>query len=196
LRKANTTFVNLRSTLDDVDILVNESKENTKQLAQFFGELRPLVRDARPTIADLRTLIRRPGTNNDLIELLDKQPRLASMTSVMFPRAIRTLDRAQPVVEYARGYTPDLAGWLSKFGVVAGFYDGNGHYARVMPVFAPTEYDPETNTLSSHPPSERLEGFESGNLNRCPGGAVQPSPDGSSPWAFMGCDTSTTPPGP
>lgn len=196
LRKANTTFVNLRSTLDDVDILVNESKENTKELEPFFRALRPLARDARPTVADLRTLIRRPGSNNDLIELLEKQPRLASMTSVVFPRAVRTLERAQPVVEYARGYTPDLAGWLTKFGVVAAYYDGNGHYARVTPAFAPTEFDAATNTLTSHPPAERLEDFEFDNFNRCPGGAVQPAPDGSSPWAFRGCDTSTVPPGP
>ena len=51
LRKANTTFVNLRSTLDDLDTLVNASKPATKQLAPFFEQLRPLVADARPTIA-------------------------------------------------------------------------------------------------------------------------------------------------
>ncbi|HSD80093.1 MAG TPA: MlaD family protein, partial [Solirubrobacteraceae bacterium] len=32
LRKANTTFVNLRSTLDDLDVLVDESKPATKDL--------------------------------------------------------------------------------------------------------------------------------------------------------------------
>ena len=50
LRKANTTFVNLRSTLDDLDVLVNESKPATRELAPFFRRLRPLVRDAiRPS---------------------------------------------------------------------------------------------------------------------------------------------------
>ena len=33
LRKANTTFVNLRSTLDDLQLLVDESKPATKDLA-------------------------------------------------------------------------------------------------------------------------------------------------------------------
>ena len=46
LRKANTTFVNLRATLDDLDVLVAESKPATKDLAPFFRALRPLVRDA------------------------------------------------------------------------------------------------------------------------------------------------------
>ena len=53
LRRANTTFVNLRATLDDLDVLVAESKPATKDLAPFLRELRPLVRDARPTIRDL-----------------------------------------------------------------------------------------------------------------------------------------------
>ena len=36
LRKANTTFVNLRATLDDLELLVDESKPATKELAPFF----------------------------------------------------------------------------------------------------------------------------------------------------------------
>jgi phospholipid/cholesterol/gamma-HCH transport system substrate-binding protein len=194
-RKANTTFVNLRSTLDDLDLLVNESKPATKRLAPFFRELRPLVADLRPTIADLRELIRQPGANNDLIELTAKQPRLAQLTASVFPRAIRALDRAQPVISYGRLYTPDLAGWFTKFGQVAGYYDANGHYARVMPVFSPARSG-AGNTLEFLPPQNRTEGFERGILRHCPGGAVQPPPDGSAPIAAEGCDPDDTPPGP
>jgi phospholipid/cholesterol/gamma-HCH transport system substrate-binding protein len=198
LRKANTTFVNLRATLDDLELLVDESKPATRELAPFFRELRPLVREARPTIADLRDLIRSPGPDNDLIELTAKQPRLAQLTSSVFPRAIRALDRSQPVVEYARGYTPDIAGWITKFAEDAGYYDANGHYARVMPVLSPTQYDRATNQLTGIPPAERLNNpsWLPVASNRCPGGGVQPAPDGSSPLSFAGCDTSTTPPGP
>jgi phospholipid/cholesterol/gamma-HCH transport system substrate-binding protein len=46
LRKANTTFVNLRSTLDDLDRLVAASKPATRELAPFLRELRPVVREA------------------------------------------------------------------------------------------------------------------------------------------------------
>ena len=98
--------------------------------------------EARPTVADLRNLIRTPGPNNDLTELTAKQPRLAQLTANVFPRAIRALDRAQPVVEYARGYTPDIAGWLTKFAEAAATYDANGHYARVQAVFSPTNLEP------------------------------------------------------
>jgi phospholipid/cholesterol/gamma-HCH transport system substrate-binding protein len=47
LRRANTTFVNLRATLDDLDVLVAESKPATKKLAPFLRELRPLVAAVR-----------------------------------------------------------------------------------------------------------------------------------------------------
>jgi phospholipid/cholesterol/gamma-HCH transport system substrate-binding protein len=195
LRKANTTFVNLRGTLDDLQLLVEESKPATRRLAPFFRELRPLVADLRPTISDLRALIRQPGQNNDLIELTAKQPRLAELTASVFPRAIRALDRAQPVISYARLYTPDLAGWFTKFGQVAGYYDANGHYARVMPVFSPARRNAD-NTLEALPPNQRLEGYERGILRHCPGGAVQPPPDGSAPAPAEGCDPDDTPPGP
>jgi len=195
MRKANTTFVNLRGTLDDLEQLVNESKPATRKLEPFFRELRPLVGDLRPTIADLRELIRLPGAGNDLTELTAAQPRLARLTGTVFPRGIKTLDRAQPVVSYARQYTPDLAGWFTKFGEVAAYYDANGHYARVMPVFSPARRNAD-NTLTELPPQQRTEGFRRGIFRYCPGGAVQPPPDGSAPVAAEGCDPSANPPGP
>jgi phospholipid/cholesterol/gamma-HCH transport system substrate-binding protein len=191
LRKANTTFVNLRSTLDDLDKLVAESKPATKDLAPFLRQLRPLVSEARPTIADLRRLIRQPGSDNDLIELTAKQPKLAQLTASVFPRAISTLDRAQPVFSYIRGYTPDLAAWIADFGQVAANYDANGHYARVQPMFLPANYT--GGTLTAVDPALRLNGFETGIKNRCPGGVTQPSADGSTPFAFGGCDPAASP---
>ena len=48
MRQANTTFVNLRSALDDVDPLVNASKPVAKKLKPFLDQVQPLARDARP----------------------------------------------------------------------------------------------------------------------------------------------------
>jgi phospholipid/cholesterol/gamma-HCH transport system substrate-binding protein len=194
LRKANTTFVNLRSTLDDLQTLVDESKPATKQLAPFFQKLRPLIREARPTVKDLSNLISKPGSGNDLTELTAAQPRLAKLTAAIFPRAIRALDESQPVIDYARQYTPDIAGWITKFAEVAGYYDANGHYARVQPVFAPTVFS--GGTLQAVPAARHFEGYERGILRHCPGGSTQPPPDGSAPIAAEGCRTTDVPPGP
>src|SRR5215210_6246804 len=70
LRKGNTTFVNLRSTLDDLDVLVNASKPATKRLAPLFRELRPLLAQAEPVVRDLSELVNKPGSSNDVTDLL------------------------------------------------------------------------------------------------------------------------------
>jgi phospholipid/cholesterol/gamma-HCH transport system substrate-binding protein len=201
LRNANTTFVNLRSTLDDLDVLVNASKPATKELAPFLRELRPLVHDARPTIHDLRILIRKPGPGNDLIELNQKAPKLANLTDTVFPRTVTALQKAQPVIEYARPYSPDLAGWFTKFGQGASVYDANGHYARIQPLFNAFQFQatPAPGVLNYTGGTGRLAGLQVNKTQRCPGGAMQPPPDGSAPYKetpSFACDPSTTPPGP
>jgi phospholipid/cholesterol/gamma-HCH transport system substrate-binding protein len=202
LRQANTTFVNLRSTLDDLDVLVNASKPATKNLAKFFKQLRPLVRDAEPTIADLRTLIRRKGPNNDLTELLRLAPKLQSTSKPVFAHSITALDKTQPVVKFIRPYTPDFVGWLRDFGQGAANYDANGHYARIQPIFNTFSFadNPAGGTLTPIPNSQRLAGLSTGNIKRCPGAASQAPQDGSAPWRdvdnSLDCDPSLVPPGP
>src|SRR4029079_12429105 len=77
MRRANTTFLNLRATLDDLDPLVNDSKPVAKKLRPFLAQLRPLARDARPTLRDLSALIQSPGAQNDLVELTKDQVPVA-----------------------------------------------------------------------------------------------------------------------
>ena len=70
LRQANTTFVNLRAALDDLDPLVATSKRATKDLPQFLRELRPVAEQAVPVVSDLRTAVAKPGPDNDLTDVL------------------------------------------------------------------------------------------------------------------------------
>ncbi|HEX8075394.1 MAG TPA: MlaD family protein [Thermoleophilaceae bacterium] len=199
LRRANTTFVNLRATLDDLDPLVDESKPATRRLAPLLSALRPLVADARPTIRDLRVLVRKPGADNDLIDLTKKMPRLEKLTSTVFPNAIKALQKAQPVIEFGRPYAPDLTGWFTKFAEGAANYDANGHYARIQPLFNAFQFNSTPSGPVLTPQTSRLAGLQTFKSKRCPGGATQPPPDGSAPYkeaANDSCDPSTTPPGP
>ena len=59
MRRSNSTFVNLRAALDDVEPLVDASKPVAKKLQPFLNELRPFASDARPTIRDLSAVVRR-----------------------------------------------------------------------------------------------------------------------------------------
>jgi phospholipid/cholesterol/gamma-HCH transport system substrate-binding protein len=158
------------------------------------------VHDSIPTIRDLRLLVHTPGPGNDLTDLVRKTPALANQTDVVFPRSIKALQKTQPVLEYARPYTPDFAGWLTKFGMSAATYDANGHYARIQPLFNAFQF---TNTPAGPVlipnAGNRLAGFQTGKNQRCPGGAMQPPPDGSAPYREtpdFACDPSTVPPGP
>jgi phospholipid/cholesterol/gamma-HCH transport system substrate-binding protein len=201
LRRANTTFVNLRATLDDLDVLVNASKPATKDLAPLFRKLRPLIEQSRPTIRDLRFLIRKQGPNNDLIELTSKMPKLAKIAKETFPHDIAALTKSLPVISYIRPYTPDLTGWITKFAESANPYDANGHYARIQPIFNQFQYSetPAGPTLTPLPRDVAgRNGLNARNSLRCPGGAMQPPPDGSAPWPddAPGCDPTNTPPGP
>ena len=200
LRRANTTFVNLRATLDDLDVLVAESKPATKDLAPFLRELRPLVADARPTIRDLRTLVRRPGDDNDLVEATRKLPRLQRVASPAFRSGRQALEKAQPVLEFARPYTPDLVGWFRDFGQGAANYDANGHFARIQPIFNAFSFgsNPAGGLLSPIPPEDRFDGLETGVIKRCPGAATQRPEDGSAPFTDGGldCDPDLVLPGP
>ena len=202
LRKANTTFVNLRATLDDLDVLVAASKPATKRLAPFLRELRPLVRDARPTIADLRTLVRRPGSGNDLTDLLNRTPRLEQVARPALRDSTQALKDSTPVLRFVRPYTADLVGWLRDFGQGASNYDANGHFARIQPIFNAYSFadNPAGGTLTPVAPSQRLAGLQTGFVKRCPGAASQPAADGSAPWrdvdGSLDCDPSLVLPGP
>ena len=202
LRKANTTFVNLRATLDDLDVLVAASKPATKRLAPFLRELRPLVRDARPTIADLRTLVRRPGGGNDLTDLLNQTPRLEQVARPALRNSTQALKDSTPVLRFVRPYTADLVGWLRDFGQGAANYDANGHFARIQPIFNAYSFadNPAGGTLTPIAPNQRLAGFQNGVVRRCPGAASQPAADGSAPWrdvdGSLDCDPSLVLPGP
>jgi phospholipid/cholesterol/gamma-HCH transport system substrate-binding protein len=201
LRRANTTFVNLRATLNDLDVLVNASKPATKDLAPLFRKLRPLVQQSLPTIRDLRLLIRQRGKNNDLIELNQKMPGLAKIAHDTFPHDIAALQKSLPVISYIRPYSPDLTGWITKFGEGTNPYDANGHYARIQPMFNQFQLTdtPAGSTLTPLPDDlAGRNGLNARNSLRCPGGAMQPPPDGSAPWPddAPGCDPTNTPPGP
>jgi phospholipid/cholesterol/gamma-HCH transport system substrate-binding protein len=150
MRRADTTFVNLRATLDDLEPLVDESKPVAKKLRPFLAELRPLARDARPTLRDLSALVRSPGASNDLIELTKSSVPLRTAAvgptkrngkerDGAFPGSAKALKQAIPELATARPYAPDLTGWFDDFSH-SGLYDALGGASRAAPyvnLFAP-----------------------------------------------------------
>jgi phospholipid/cholesterol/gamma-HCH transport system substrate-binding protein len=192
LRQGNSTFVDLRSALGDLDKLVAASKTGTKDLAPFLKQLRPVVTEATPTVRQLRQIIFRPGPSNDLTDQLRQLPQLARLTDAAFPRAVETLRQSQPIIEFLRPYAPDLVGFLRDFGQGAAPYDANGHYVRVSPIFDAFDFkdDGQGGTLEPKPPDQRgvSPALTFGNLRRCPGAATAPPADRSAPFVDSGSD--------
>ena len=215
MRRANTTFVNLRATLDDVDPLVRESKPVAKKLRPFLAELRPLARDARPTLRNLSTLIQARGPDNDLIELTKSNVPLRNVAVGpiqrngkqrlgAFPASTKALATSTPELATARPYAPDLTGWFDDFSH-SGIYDALGGASRVAPyVNAFTNADGVLKPLidanlplvGPNPLQQAASksAMTTGQMWRCPGaierGATfKPSPD-------FPCDESQGPVGP
>lgn len=196
LRRANTTFVNLRAALDDVDPLVDAAKPVARRLGPFLDEARLFARDARPTVRDLSRTIRSPGPDNDLLELIDSFPPLAraaldprrvngATRRGAFPETTDALRAAAPTIAQGRPYTPDLVGWLDDFAAT-GAYDALGGFSRAWLNFSEILYGP----------GPKLHQFR-----RCPGANEEPASDGSNvltagEQAALDCDGSQRSVGP
>jgi phospholipid/cholesterol/gamma-HCH transport system substrate-binding protein len=194
MRQANTTYVNLRAALDDVDPLVTASKPVARKLRPYLAQLRPFARELRPTVRDLSQILRRRGEFNDLTELNRTYPALAAIateTAVRngaerpgaFPVLSEALTDSAPIVAHGRPYTVDLVGWFDDFSTT-GAYDGLGSFSRVQTF---------VNALSAQlyggviPREQRGEALKRllqiGEVKRCPGASEAPAPDGSNVWS-------------
>jgi phospholipid/cholesterol/gamma-HCH transport system substrate-binding protein len=144
MRLANTTFVNLRSALDDLTPLVNASKPAAPKLQKLLVQLRPLAVDSVPTVRDLSFIVSHPGANNDLTDLTRLGVPLAQATvrstkangqvrPGAFPESIKSLNASTPELATARPYAVDLTGWFEGFTHPGGD-DAAGGFSRVAPI--------------------------------------------------------------
>jgi phospholipid/cholesterol/gamma-HCH transport system substrate-binding protein len=188
MRRANTTFVNLRSALDDVDPFVDAAKPAVRRLGPFLDEARLFVRDGEPTIRDLSKTIGRPGPHNDLIELIRSFPPLASEAlddrrvngatrRGAFPETTDALNSAAPTIAFGRPYTPDFVGWMDDFSTTGG-YDALGGFSRAWINLSEILYGP---------------GPKVRQYRRCPGANEEAAADGSNVFtgdqaAALDCD--------
>jgi phospholipid/cholesterol/gamma-HCH transport system substrate-binding protein len=157
MRSANTTFVNLRAALDDLDPLVDASKPVARKLGPFLTQLRAASADAVPTIRDLSEILGRAGKANDLVDLTRLQPRLndaavgsgapdcgsspvstaqiaqaadGDFSQGAFGESVCSLANSMPQLAMFRAYTPELVGWFDDFGH-SGIVDAIGGIGRV-----------------------------------------------------------------
>jgi phospholipid/cholesterol/gamma-HCH transport system substrate-binding protein len=196
LAQGNRTFAQLPSTFAALRKLATVAGPDTKTLAPLFAKLTPLVKEAGPVLHDLSIALSKPGPSNDLTDSALAMPTLAQELASGSPTDVKALQEAVPVTASFGPYAPDLEGFVRTFGTSAGYYDANGQYARLSPVFDNFKVG-ANNTLTPTTAQEGLQGLHTRELRRCPGAGATPSPaDGSAPFTDegkLGCNPSEVP---
>ena len=207
MRNANTTFVNLRAALDDLDPLVDASKPAVRELGPFLAKLRAAAADAVPTISDLDAIIHKRGAANDLVELTALQPELAAAgvgsgspecgrgpanpddlrsaadddyTQGAFGESVCSFDNGELNLSFFRAYTPELVGWFDDFSGGSGYIDAIGGIGRIetaFNAFSASGPGGAPNLADPLSASEFEAALDTGNNRRCPGGNEHPVND-------------------
>ena len=190
MRQFNTTAVNLRAALDDVDPLVTASRPVARKLQPFARSLRGFARDSVPTIKGLDGIVKRKGAANDLIELTDLQVPLAEIgvgpvtrngaSRAGRPARIRPGARptaCRPALRSSAPTSPRrVVGWFDDFGH-SGFPDANGGIGRIGTTFNAFSLSgagrlpdrPRSACRPARPPAEAIEALlDINNLRALP----------------------------
>jgi phospholipid/cholesterol/gamma-HCH transport system substrate-binding protein len=186
MRRSNTTFVNLRAALNDVDPLVDASKPVARRLGPFLDQARAFSSDAGPAVRDLSRTISRRGGSNDLIEFIRSVPPLTDIAvetktrsvapggrgvsvgrvAGAFPETAEAFRKGAPEIALARPYASDFLGWFDDFSTTGGGFDALGAVARAHIGLGENLPAPGT-------PLRRDQ------YKRCPGSAEDRAADGS-----------------
>jgi phospholipid/cholesterol/gamma-HCH transport system substrate-binding protein len=208
MRQFNTTAVNLRAALDDVDPLITASRPVARKLRPFARKLRGFARDSVPTVKALDRIVKRKGAANDLIELTRLQiplgeigvgpvSRNGALREGALPASAQALTDGLPILSYFRPYTPELVGWFDDFGH-SGITDANGGIGRISTTFNAFSLSGPGGTPNLLAPplsaADVIGALDVDNLRRCPGANERTPPFTDS--GRLDCDPSQTPVGP
>jgi phospholipid/cholesterol/gamma-HCH transport system substrate-binding protein len=196
LHQGNITLSQLPSAIGALHKLVNVSKPNTVNLALLLESLRPLISEATPVVNNLSVAVSQPGPNNDLTDAFRGYPALLKTVEAATPSALKQLGESTVFFSKWRPYSPELVGLARSLGQSTAYYDANGHYVRAAPVVPSFTLGSEGSLVPSESLPQGLQNLKTGQLQRCPGSATQPAPDGSSPFTDTGqleCNPAETP---
>jgi phospholipid/cholesterol/gamma-HCH transport system substrate-binding protein len=184
-------FQQLRTkALPSLTRLIDTTRPLTGQLSRFLPKLNPVLKSAVPTFKLLGEMFNKPGPDNDLYDALVNLPKLATEVKTDFAEAIKSLNAATPIFEFARPYIADLVAWIDNWDGIFAPYDANGHYASTVPVFDDFSFTngAKGGELTQVDPDQRgsSAAVSHGNVERCPGGGIVTPADKSAPFIDSG----------
>ena len=218
MRQFNTTAVNLRAALDDVQPLVNATRPVARKLHPFAKRLRGFAHDAVPTVKGLNGIINSPGQNNDLIELTRLQDPLAQIgvgpvdrngasRPGALPASADSLKDSLTQLSTLRAYSPELTGWfddfansgkLDAFGGIGRIAVGANMFSAGPPgVPCPSQIDVIGGLCSVLDPTQLTHALGIKDLQRCPGSNERGlTSDQLTQGGTLDCDPTQVPLGP
>jgi phospholipid/cholesterol/gamma-HCH transport system substrate-binding protein len=179
MRQGRATLGRLDQTLAVLNPALTELRPSAAPLARLLRVLPGAASRVTPALADLRAILPPVAEALRTLPALSRAgvPALRSSTS-----AIRA---SLPVFRIIRPYAPEALIAISNGfgGETTGGYDANGHFIKIVGgnQFGPGGFTGPFGALPNLSTGD-FSGFRSGLTERCPGGAADPAPDGSSPW--------------
>jgi phospholipid/cholesterol/gamma-HCH transport system substrate-binding protein len=182
---ARTTLRDLQQTLPAIDPLLVDLRPTAPKLSHLLTQLVPVTKNALPTFDGVLALLPKAK------KALHPVPALAAQAAPALASGAKALKGLEPIVAGLRPYSPDLVAGLfaGLGGSTSGYYDANGHFARVSFAFGAGGLP----GLIPAPPSGQLGGFRTGLTARCPGSAAEPAADNSNPLKIDTCNPAQTP---
>jgi phospholipid/cholesterol/gamma-HCH transport system substrate-binding protein len=200
LRQVASQRTALQDLLGRAPAVLNQGTGVLADVNYTLGVLNPVLTDLRPVAPRLGNLLRAivPAAANAIPTvkavaalLPNAKAALAALPPVVAQAvpAVNSLGAAlppiTPVLAGVRPYAPDVvAGFFGGVGGYSGgYYDANGHYVRISPLFGPGGFSGVLSILNgvlNQLPA--FNGTRFGVLAPCPGGVVEPSPNGGNPW--------------
>lgn len=170
LAQTRRTARGLTAALPPVARALRDAQPAAAPLVRALDRATPVLQRAIGPVRDLRRL------TPTLRRVLDGLPALDRVAATAFPASAQAVGDLRPVLAGIRPFAPDVVSGLTNGfgGSVAGYYDANGHYARISLTSGPTGLVGAPSSLGP--------ATSAGRSRRCPGAAEPPHPDGSNPW--------------
>jgi phospholipid/cholesterol/gamma-HCH transport system substrate-binding protein len=181
LGQARAVLADTSYALGVLNPMLRDLQPVAPKLAGFLAHVSPAVHGLVPTIRGVQALVAPAESALTGFRTTERKatPAVNGLPAALVP--------VTPILAGLRPYVPDqVQGFFTGVGGnTGGYYDANGHYARIAPIIAPGGSSLAGllgllgNPLAVLP---NLSGGYKGKIAPCPGGGGPPSADGSMPW--------------
>ncbi len=179
LSQGTGVLADLDYTLHVLNPVLTDLQPVAPRLAALLKEVVPTAANAIPTVKGVAALV--PSAEQALTAL----PPVARKAVPAINSLASALPPITPILAGIRPYAPEVvSGFFGGVGGYSGgYYDANGHYARIASEFGSGSASGLLSLLNG--PLSLLPGLTGTRyqlLAPCPGGSIEPSPNGGNPW--------------